>query len=123
MSARIRTANLEADRQLLTGLLSQNLSPAAVGRRFEWLYLENPHGPARAWVATEPGTGRGIGAAAAFPRRLVVDGEVRLGYILGDFCIDPQHRSLGLALQLQRTCLDQLGSVPLSIAYDFPSDP
>ena len=51
-----------------------------------------------------------------------MDGEVRLGYILGDFCIDPQHRSLGLALQLQRACLDQLGSVPFSIAYDFPSD-
>ncbi len=122
MSARIRTAHLEADRRLLTDLLSQNLSPAAAGRRFDWLYFENPHGQARAWVATEDGTGRGIGAAAAFPRRLVVGGEVRLGFVLGDFCIDPHHRSLGLALQLQRACLDQLGSVPPSIAYDFPSD-
>jgi hypothetical protein len=122
MPDRIRTADPVSDRALLIDLLSRNLSPDAGGRRFEWLYLENPHGPARAWVATEEGTGRGLGAAAAFPRRLLVRESVRLGYILGDFCIDQQHRSLGLALQLQRACLDQIGSSPLPLAYDFPSE-
>ncbi len=118
----IRTADPIADRALLTDLLSQNLSPDAGGHRFDWLYLKNPHGTARAWIATEEGTGRGLGAASAFPRRLLVGETVRLGYVLGDFCVDPQHRTLGLALQLQRACLEEIVSEPLAIAYDFPSD-
>jgi GNAT superfamily N-acetyltransferase len=122
MPGRIRSADPVADRALLTDLLSHNLSPDAGGRRFEWLYLENPHGQARAWVATEEGTRRGLGAAAAFPRRLLVGGSARPGYVLGDFCIDPHHRSLGLALQLQRACLEQIVSTPFVVAYDFPSD-
>ena len=122
MPDRIRTADPVSDRALLMDLLSRNLSPDAGGRRFEWLYLENPHGPARVWVATDQGTGRGLGAAAAFPRRLLVRESVRLGYVLGDFCIDQHHRSLGLALQLQRACLEQIGSTPLLLAYDFPSE-
>jgi len=122
MPDRIRTADPVADRGLLIDLLSRNLSPTAGDRRFEWLYLENPNGPARAWIATEGDTGRGVGAAAAFPRRLLVGGSVRPGYVLGDFCIDQHYRSLGLALQLQRACLEQIVSTPLLLAYDFPSD-
>jgi Acetyltransferase (GNAT) domain len=122
MPDRIRTADPVADRALLTDLLSHNLSPDAGGRRFDWLYLENPHGPARAWVATEESTGRGLGVAAAFPRRLFIGKSVRPGYVLGDFCIDQHHRSLGLALQLQRASLEQIVFTQLCMAYDFPSD-
>jgi hypothetical protein len=43
--------------------------------------------------------------------------------VLGDFCIDQQYRSLGLALQLQRTCLEQVSSDCSTLTYDFPSDP
>jgi hypothetical protein len=122
MPDRIRTADPVADRALLTDVLSRNLSPDAGGRRFEWLYLENPDGPACAWVATEESTGRGLGVAAAFPRRLLVGESVRPGYVLGDFCIDQHHRTLGLALQLQRACLEQIVFTHHLIAYDFPSD-
>lgn len=118
----IRTANLDVDRQLLTDLLCHNLSPDAGGQRFEWLYLGNPHGYARAWVVIEQHNGKGVGAAAAFPRRLCVGGSSRAGYVLGDFCIDQQYRSLGLALQLQRTCLEQVSSECAALSYDFPSD-
>lgn len=122
MPDRIRPADPEADRAFLIDLLSQNLGPSAGGRRYEWLYLENPHGRARAWVATEVASGRGVGAAAAFPRTLFVGGSIRHGWVLGDFCIDQRHRSLGLALQLQRACLEEIASAPLPLAYDFPSD-
>src|SRR6266403_2361769 len=118
----IRSANLDVDRQLLADLLCNNLSPNAVGQRFDWLYLRNPHGSARAWIAIDENTGKGVGAAAAFPRRLSIAGSSRAGYVLGDFCIDRQYRSLGLALQLQRTCLEQVGSEGPASSYDFPSD-
>lgn len=119
---RIRRADLEVDRQLLADLHSHNLSPTAGGRRFDWLYLGNPHGSARAWIAIDKNTGKGVGAAAAFPRRLSIARSSRAGYVLGDFCIDRQYRSLGLALQLQRTCLEQVSSECPASSYDFPSD-
>lgn len=122
MPDRIRTADPEADRALLTDLLAQNLGAAAVDRRYEWLYLENPNGQARVWVATDDSTGHGLGVAAAFPRALLIGGAIRQGYVLGDFCIDQHYRSLGLALQLQRACLEQLVSASSVLAYDFPSD-
>jgi len=122
MLNRIRPADLNLDRSLLTDLLAGNLNPSAGGPRFDWLYLENPHGLARAWVAVESGSGKGVGAAAAFPHKLIVGDTIRLGYVLGDFCIHPQHRSLGLALQLQRACLEQLGSPGSCLTYDFPSE-
>jgi len=117
----IRPADLDLDRQLLTDLLCHNLNPNAGGKRFDWLYIENPHGSARAWVAIDENTGLAVGAAAAFPRRLSVAGSSRVGYVLGDFCIDHQHRSLGLALQLQKICLKHVGAEGLASTYDFPS--
>jgi hypothetical protein len=118
----IRRADLDVDRKLLGDLHCNNLNPTAGGPRFDWLYLGNPYGPARAWIAIDKNTGKGVGAAAAFPRRLSVRGSSRTGYVLGDFCIDRQYRSLGLALQLQRTCLEQVGSECPASSYDFPSD-
>jgi hypothetical protein len=120
MPHRIRIADPAADRALLTELLTVNLGPPA-GRRFDWLYFENPHGPARAWVATEIDTGRAVGAAAAFPKKLLISGGTCSGYVLGDFCIDHGNRALGLALQLQRACLRQLASPTAVMSYDFPS--
>jgi len=122
MPDHIRAADPEADRALLADVLTQNLGPASGARRYEWLYLQNPHGRARTWLATDANTGRGVAAAAAFPRMLFVDGAVRCGYVLGDFCVDQHHRSLGLALQLQRACLAGVASAGPSIAFDFPSD-
>jgi hypothetical protein len=122
MLNRIRRADLKLDRPLLTDLLSRNLNSGAGSPRFDWLYLENPQGLARVWVALDDRTERGIGAAAAFPRNLIVGDSIHLGYVLGDFCIDAQHRSLGLALQLQRACLEELGSSRSCLTYDFPSE-
>jgi len=118
----IRNADPEADRALLADVLVQNFGLTSGDRRYEWLYLQNPHGRARAWLVTDVDTGRGLGAAAAFPRTLFVGGSIRHGYVLGDFCIDQHHRSLGLALQLQRACLEGIVAAQPIIAFDFPSD-
>jgi GNAT superfamily N-acetyltransferase len=122
MSKNVRSADLVADRPLIADLLCRNLGRSAAGQRFDWLYTKSPHGQARVWLAVEPETGEGMGVASAFPRKLCVDGTIRLGYVLGDFCIDQRHRSLGLALRLQRACLEQLLSTGNLLSYDFPSD-
>src|SRR5262249_21123805 len=118
---RIRRADLKADRQCLIELFGRFLTNQSDARRFDWLYCSSPHGVARAWLACSA-DGSIIGAAAAFPRKLYVDAKETYASVLGDFCLDPEHRSLGPALQLQRACLADIQSSPHDFFYDFPSD-
>lgn len=120
MAIVVRPADLEKDRELLIDAFSRFLTPLSDDRRFDWLYLGNPHGRARAWLATDV-SGRVIGACAAFPRRFYFGDGTTAGVVLGDFCIAPDYRSLGPALQLQRACLDTIGSGEFALGYDFPS--
>ncbi len=117
MALAISEIGLEDNRHLILAALGRFLG-ASDEKRFVWLYLENPHGPARTWIAKEQDKGAVVGIASVFPRRLVVRGQVLLGHVLGDFGVDSQYRTLGPAVQLQRACLTALRGAP---AYDFPS--
>jgi GNAT superfamily N-acetyltransferase len=121
MTISVHPVESEAQSQQLIDTLQANLPHLPHARLFPWLYLRNPEGRALVWHATDPETHRIIGVAAAFPRRLYFRGEELRGYVLGDFCIDPAHRSLGLALALQRACLGGLSSAGTGFAVDFPS--
>ena len=121
MATVIRQANLEADRGSLLEALNQWLTPQSDRHRFEWLYLNGPHGQARVWVSTLGADGPIIGAAAAFPRKMCIGGIPKEGCVLGDFFIAPQFRTIGPALQLQRACLDGMDSPSLQFSYDFPA--
>ncbi len=117
----IRRADLRADHQSLIEFFGRFLTDQSDARRFDWLYFSNPYGVARAWLACAKDDSI-IGAAAAFPRKFYVDGEQTDAFVLGDFCLHPEHRSLGPALQLQRACLTDLQSTRCDFFYDFPSD-
>ncbi len=121
MPLRIRLADLGADRDVIIDCLRRFLSPEADAARYDWLYLGSPHGPASAWIAVDEGSGETIGVASAFPRRAVLDGVEVLGWVLGDFCIHPEYRTLGPALQLNRACLDAVDRGAVAFCYDFPS--
>src|SRR2546423_1802084 len=118
----IRPADLKHDKELLIATLGRYLTPSSNEAGFRWLYDQNPHGPTRAWLALDSASGATVGASAAFSRKIVIDGSERMGWVLGDFCIADQYRSLGPALQLQRATLaavNQLGEA--ECCYDFPS--
>lgn len=117
----VRSASLETDREQIIETIRQFQTSAYNDRRFDWLYRENPHGKARAWVAQDSGRDNIIGLAAAFPRRLYVKGALKGGAVLGDFWMDPHYRALGPALQLQRACLTIVDRDPTELCYDFPS--
>jgi hypothetical protein len=114
----IRTADLKRDREELIRFVSENLPAGAQASRFDWLYLEGPCGPARAWMAVNE-HGRTVGVAAAFPRDFRIENRVQRVWVLGDFGIAREHRSLGPALSLQRICLESLST---AICYDFPGE-
>jgi len=117
----VRPADLKADRELLIRTLSEYLTPLCGSRRFDWLYSDCPFGRTRAWLAVDEAKNSVIGAAAAFPRRFYLGGIESIGWVLGDFCLASQYRSLGPALQLQRACLGVLEQKDSEFCYDFPS--
>jgi GNAT superfamily N-acetyltransferase len=120
MKIPVRRACYEADTAELIEVLQVHLPYLPHDRIFEWLYRKNPFGEALVWVAVEPAGKRMIGVAAAFPRLMYNHGVEMPGYVLGDFCIDPAHRSLGLAVSLQRACLDEIAARD-AFGFDFPS--
>ena len=121
MSIIIREADLELDRGLLIDVLSRDLSPLINAPRYDWLYLRNPYGKARAWIATDSCNNTIVGVAGAFSRRMYVNSREELAWVLGDFCINERYRSLGPALQLQRACLENFQYADATFCYDFPS--
>jgi GNAT superfamily N-acetyltransferase len=122
MGIAIRRLALEAERQLLIDFLYRHLTRQSTERRFGWLYLGNPSGHAQVWVAENPQTREMVGASAVFPRRLYINGRQTLGFVLGDFCIHPDYRSLGPAVRLQRACLEEMNPEIRTMGYDLPGD-
>ncbi len=118
MKLSVRPAN--ADRDVLIDLMLRYLTPRSDGRRFDWLYRQNPDGQAQLWVLTDIVRGTVVGSGGIVPRRMYVGGQERLGCVLVDFWIHPQYRSLGPALQLQRACLAGIQDGPYELYYDFP---
>lgn len=121
MSLKIRPGDIEADRETAIRLLSRYVNPAYDRRRFDWLYRAAPAGQGRLWIAEDGSTGNAVGVAGAFPRRMLVEGRNVTGWLLGDFCVAETYRALGPALQLQRTCLEDLAADGVPFCYDFPS--
>ena len=122
MPIRVRRSDLlNSDRDLLITMFRRHLAADYAEERFDWLYLQGPHGPAFAWIASDSASGEPIGAAAAFPRKVYCNGQEKLGFVLGDFCMNEDFRSLGPSLQLQRACVAAALQNPFEFFYDFPS--
>jgi hypothetical protein len=117
----IRPVDVHGEGPLLADLVQRYLNPEADGRRHDWLYRRNPSGRALAWLAIDDDTGRPVGMASAFPRRVCVSGSDETAWLLGDFCIRADSRSLGAALALQRACLSGIEATGARFCFDFPS--
>lgn len=121
MRINIFPGNPSSDRKILIDTLYRLLNTPRDTRRFDWLYSDCPYAQSRAWLVAEERGNSIVGAAAAFPRAFHLGGEKVSVWVLGDFCLDPQYRSLGPALQLQRACLSVLETDGAAFCYDFPS--
>ena len=121
MAIVIRDADINVDRRLLIDTIYKNLTTRSDDRRFEWLYLNNPFGIAKAWIAFDQDEDIVIGIAAAFPRLVQVYGENIVCWNLGDFAISESFRSLGPAILLQRACLLPIAEGKIPFSYDHPS--
>lgn len=120
MTLGVRPADLDEDREELLAVLSRNLDTLNHERRFKWMYHENPLGPARSWLAWDRASKHVVGVASVFPRAIWLGSTPVLCGQVGDFAIDPTHRSLGPALMLQRATFEPVDEGQLKLCYDCP---
>src|SRR5580658_3731435 len=106
MPLRLRRLDLNSDRIEVISALRRLLHPEFDDRRFDWLYLDSPFGVAKGWVACEAEKGVIVGCAAAFPRKVCIDGKESLVLVLGVFWLDSEYSWLRAALRLQRAFLE-----------------
>lgn len=119
---RIRAGDFVSDRNAIISVFARNLPEWTDARkavqRYDWLYLSNPVGPARAWVAEDGQTGEVVGTSTGVPKRVHVSGRVEVAFNLTDFAIDHPYRSLGPALRLLRSTLEPVNARQFAFAYE-----
>jgi len=120
MSYSITSADLNRDKQDILALWKRNF-PNIPEARYDWIYKNNPAGPAFCWLLKETRQKKIVGATALFPRRFFCGGKWITAGIAGDFMIDKKHRTLGPALLLQKTALLNGNEIPFNILYGFPN--
>lgn len=90
--------------------------------RFRWLYLDNPDGAAVVWILRKRGSSEALGFTATLPRRMLVQGAIRRGWIGADFSILPAYRTLGLAVKLRRAAREAIDQGAADFLYAHPND-
>jgi hypothetical protein len=120
MSVAVRPVNLNSEQAELLDVLQTNLPGLPHTRRFQWLYQDNPAGPAQSWFVHEESTSKIVGVASLFPRVLWVGETTQRCGQVGDFAINISHRSLGPALLLQRATFQPVTGGDLAFCYDCP---
>jgi hypothetical protein len=120
MALRIRPVNFESDRQEMLDLLQRNLTDLAHAARFDWFYRRNPAGRSYSWFAVDDATGCAVGVASLISRAIWLGSTIKICGQVGDFAIDKAFRSLGPAVQLQRTTFEPVDAGQFVFCYDCP---
>jgi hypothetical protein len=120
MAISVRPVDLDSESGELLAILQANLPALPHARRFQWLYRDNPDGPAWSWFAFEKADGSVVGVTSVFPRSMWVGGRIRMCGQVGDFAISASHRSLGPAILLQRATFQPVDQRILAFCYDCP---
>jgi hypothetical protein len=116
----VREAKPFTEGERLLALLNRQFDTWGDGTQFEWLYQRNPLGPSRCWtLETEADSIAGF--SAAFPRKLRFGYGTLDAWVLGDFWIAKEQRSLGPAIALQRAACEGVDRREVDLWYDFPS--
>ena len=124
MSIAIVEANLEQDLEKMRATLNANRTREATAERFRWLYVSNPDGRARAWLAVDEATGDTAGFTAVFPRRIRPAGTATpvTAWNCGDFSIHQRYRVGGVAVKLRRAAREGVDRGDSPFLYAHPND-
>ena len=117
----IHEGDVVRDRDTVLAIWHGNLGEADRMRaKYDWFYLDAPHGaPLLRLLRHEP-DGTWAGACAAGRRRMLLHGREIRGGVMVDLAVTPEHRTLGPAMLLQQCIVDD-GRRELDVLYGFPN--
>ena len=118
----IREADLIKERETILGALNENRKREVGFNRYNWLYLDNPFGQAKAWLAVCDQTGDIAGVTAVFPRLMDVAGQAVMCWNCGDFSINKKFRTLGAAVKLRSEATKNVNKGVIPFLYAHPND-
>lgn len=110
----------ESDRDSVIRIISEIVGEDAP-RRYDWLYLQNPHGRALSWLAYSGGSPDPVGITSMFPRKVLVNGRIRIGAIGGDCYVMPAARRCGLATRLHEASFRDMRARGVEFMYGPPA--
>ncbi len=120
MSYQIVQADLVVDKAKILAFWSDN-HPKSLVEKYTWMYENNPFGRAQVWLLVSDESAEIVGMGAIFPRQFVMNGHCYKAGVLGDFLVHKAHRSLGPALQLQKSILNVLNDNELALLCGLPN--
>lgn len=90
-------------------------------QRYDWLYRDNPDGEAVLWSIRKVETGEMAGFTVVLPRRMLVDGRVRVCWNGADFSVHRKFRTLGVAIKLRRAAKEGVDAGRVDFLYAHPN--
>lgn len=114
----IRTQNPDQYKEQILQFWNDNL-PGTPMSRFDWMN-ENPAGKAVWFLAFAEDTEL-AGTISIMPRKMILDGEVVVAGVVGDFMTGAKHRVFGPAMELQRLVVKTVASDDFKFLYTLPN--
>jgi len=122
MPVNIVEADIKRDLDIFLELLNRNRRNDVGRNRFEWLYLNNPHGYAKAWIVYDENTQEPVAFTSVLPRLVKVDDYEISCWNCCDFSVDQKYRTLGVAVKLRRKAKECVDNGDISSLYAHPND-
>lgn len=120
----VKEANIQKDKEILLNLLTANRTRKdfPYEKRHQWLYFDNPYGPATAWIIWDDKNAYPAGFTAVYPRKMLVKGCEYTCWNCGDFSIEKKYRTLGVAVQLRKEAKRRVDQGEIPFLYAHPNN-
>ncbi len=124
MSYTVREADIDKERDIMVNILKNNRQTESFDydKRFEWIYLNNPYGKAKAWIIWNDKEKEPVGFTGVFPRPVYVNGKSIVCWNCGDFSIEKRYRTLGIALKLRKAAKAFIDKGEPPFLYAHPNE-
>ncbi len=124
MGYTVKEADLQKERHIMVAILENNRNVPGFdfNKRFEWIYLNNPTGRARAWIIWDDSHNVPVGFTGVFPRKMYVEGREYTAWNCGDFSIEKKYRTLGVAVKLRKAAREAVNNDEVPFLYAHPNE-
>ena len=122
MSFTVVEADIKKNLDVVVSLFNRNRKHQVGRERFQWLYLRNPGGEARAWFVRDERTKEYVAFTSVLPRLVKVGNTDVACWNCCDFSVDIEYRTLGIALKLRRKAKECVDSGEIQALYAHPND-